>query len=72
MKQEGHDPGRQRSDENDDERVAQALESTPEIELREIDATGDERKARDDKQHRADVACLMNGRKAEKKLREAQ
>ena len=70
MKQEGHDPGGQGRDEDDDKRVAHTLKATTEVELREVDAARDEREARDDEEHRADIAGLMDRREAEQQLGE--
>ena len=57
--QQRHEPGGQRRHDDDHDRVGQPLKSGAHVLLGHVDAARDEREARNDEQHRADIPRLM-------------
>ena len=57
--QYGQNPGCHRRHGDDNERVHQTLQARPHIQLGKVNAAGNEREARDDEEHGADIPGLV-------------
>ena len=60
MQRHGHYPGGKRGDQDNDHGVGQTFQTGTHIQFCQVDPACDERESGDDKEHGADVACLMS------------